>query len=382
MSNAPLKGLRVIEMARVLAGPWVGQTLADLGADVIKVESPSGDDTRLWGPPFIEREDDKSAAYFHSCNRGKRSITIDIKSKDGQQTLHKLIKRSDVFVENFKVGALQKYGLDYNALSAINPQLIYCSITGFGQTGPYSHRAGYDYLIQGMAGLMSVTGEPDGEPQKVGVAFADIFTGLYSIIGIQAALAQRQQTGRGQHIDMSLLDTLTSVMANQAMNFLSTGTSPHRLGNKHPNITPYQVFEVNNGHLIIAVGNDRQFSLLCKVLRVAELATDERFSNNQARIANRASLDEILNANIKLWSKEELLSALEEEGVPAGPINTMEEVFNDPQVQYRKMQIENQSIPGVRTPLTFSDANLELVRPSPKLGEHTQEILDELEKDL
>ncbi|MGH1350373.1 MAG: CaiB/BaiF CoA transferase family protein [Methyloligellaceae bacterium] len=381
MTDAPLKGLRVVEMARILAGPWVGQTLADLGADVIKVESPAGDDTRAWGPPFIERENDKSAAYFHSCNRGKRSIIVDIKTKEGRETLHKLIKRSDVFIENFKVGALQKYDLDYQALSEINPQLIYCSITGFGQTGPYAHRAGYDYLIQGMAGLMSVTGEPDGEPQKAGVAFADIFTGLYSVIAIQAALAQRQQTGLGQHIDMSLLDTLTGVMANQAMNFLSTGKSPHRLGNKHPNITPYQVFEVSNGHLIIAVGNDRQFGLLCKVLKIADLATDDRFSTNQARIANRDSLDEILNANIKLWTKDELLSALENEGVPAGPINTMEEVFADPQVQYRKMQIENQSVPGVRTPLAFSDAKLELGTPSPKLGEHTEEILKELERD-
>ncbi len=380
MADAPLKGLKVIEMARILAGPWVGQTLADLGADVIKVESPAGDDTRSWGPPFIEREDDRSAAYFHSCNRGKRSIIVDIKTSEGQETLRKLVKRSDVFVENFKVGALKKYGLDYQALSQVNPKLIYCSITGFGQTGPYAHRAGYDYLIQGMAGLMSVTGEPDGEPQKAGVAFADIFTGLYSVIGIQAALTQRQQTGLGQHIDMSLLDTLTGVMSNQAMNYLVTGISPHRLGNKHPNITPYQVFEVNNGHLIIAVGNDRQFGLLCKVLNIADLAADERFLTNQARIANRVDLDEILNEKIRHWPKNELLLALEKEGVPAGPINKMEDVFADPQVQYRGMQIENEGVPGVRTPLMFSDAGLELDKVSPTLGEHTQEILQEIEE--
>ncbi len=376
--DAPLKGLRVIEMARILAGPWIGQTLADLGADVIKVESPEGDDTRKWGPPFIERDNDKTAAYFHSCNRGKRSIVIDFKTDAGQQTLKELIKCSDVFIENFKVGALEKYNLDYASLSEINSKLIYCSITGFGQDGPYAHRAGYDYLIQGMGGIMSITGEPDGQPQKVGVAFADIFTGLYSVIGIQAALAQRAQTGRGQHIDMSLFDSMAGVLANQAMNYLSTGQVPKRLGNEHPNITPYQVFEVSDGHIIIAVGNDGQFTKLCKVLGIQQVAEDKKFSANQERIANRDELNAILNQAVRSWSKNELLSVLEEAGVPAGPINNIDEVFADEQIRHRGMEIAPEGIPGVRSPLKFSDADLSLSKASPKLGEHTEEILAEL----
>lgn len=376
--DAPLKGLRVIEMARILAGPWIGQTLADLGADVIKVESPQGDDTRKWGPPFIERDDDRTAAYFHSCNRGKRSIVVDFKTEDGQATLKELIKNSDVFIENFKVGALKKYDLDYTTLSKINPKLIYCSITGFGQDGPYAHRAGYDYLIQGMGGIMSITGEPDGQPQKVGVAFADIFTGLYSVIGIQAALAQREKTGRGQHVDMSLFDSMAGVLANQAMNYLSTGQVPIRLGNEHPNITPYQVFEVSDGHIIIAVGNDTQFVKLCNVLGLEKTAQDERFSVNQERIAHREELNSILNTAVKTWNKKELLSVLEEAGVPAGPINNIDEVFADEQIRHRGMQIAPEGVPGVRTPLKFSDADLSLDKASPRLGEHTEEILQEL----
>ncbi len=376
--DAPLKGLRVIEMARILAGPWIGQTLADLGADVIKVESPEGDDTRKWGPPFIERDNDKTAAYFHSCNRGKRSIVIDFKTDAGQQTLKELIKCSDVFIENFKVGALEKYNLDYASLSEINSKLIYCSITGFGQDGPYAHRAGYDYLIQGMGGIMSITGEPNGQPQKVGVAFADIFTGLYSVIGIQAALAQRAQTGRGQHIDMSLFDSMAGVLANQAMNYLSTGQVPKRLGNEHPNITPYQVFEISDGHIIIAVGNDGQFTKLCKVLGIQQVAEDKKFSANQERIANRDELNAILNQAVRSWSKNELLSVLEEAGVPAGPINNIDEVFADEQIRHRGMEIAPEGIPGVRSPLKFSDADLSLSKASPKLGEHTEEILAEL----
>ena len=264
--TTPLTGLKVVELARILAGPWAGQTLADLGADVIKVEAPRGDDTRQWGPPFIEREDDKTAAYFHSCNRGKASVTIDFRTPEGQQELHRLLKDADILIENFKVGGLAKYGLDYESLSARYPKLIYCSITGFGQTGPYAHRAGYDYIIQGMSGFMSITGEPDGAPQRAGVAITDLFTGIYASTAILSALHMRSSTGRGQHIDMSLLDCAVSVMANQAMNYLATGAAPERTGNYHPNLTPYQVFDCRDGHIIIATGNDPQFPRLCEIL--------------------------------------------------------------------------------------------------------------------
>ncbi|MEC7964791.1 MAG: CaiB/BaiF CoA-transferase family protein, partial [Pseudomonadota bacterium] len=257
--TAPLAGLKVVELARILAGPWAGQTLSDLGAEVIKVESPAGDDTRQWGPPFIEREDDTTAAYFHSCNRGKASITVDFRTPEGQEQVRELVRDAAILIENFKVGGLAKYGLDYDSLKAVNPGLIYCSITGFGQTGPYAHRAGYDYIIQGMSGLMSITGDPDGQPQRVGVAVTDIFTGVYAVSGILAALHQRHQTGKGQHVDMALMDVAVSVTANQAMNYLTTGTPPGRTGNYHPNLTPYQVFDCADGHIIIATGNDAQY---------------------------------------------------------------------------------------------------------------------------
>ncbi|MBL8583340.1 MAG: CoA transferase, partial [Rhizobiaceae bacterium] len=280
MAETPLAGLKVIELARILAGPWIGQTLADLGADVIKVESPEGDDTRKWGPPWIDVGDDHSAAYFHACNRGKRSVVVDFSKPAGQETIRRLVGGADVLIENFKVGGLKKYGLDYETLSAVNPRLIYCSITGFGQDGPYASRAGYDFMIQGMGGIMDLTGEPAGEPQKIGVAFADIFTGVYGVVAVQAALLQRERTGLGQHIDMALFDTMTGVLANQAMNFLASGVAPRRLGNAHPNIAPYQTFAVSDGHLIVAVGNDQQFARFCAVLGVDALAQDARFATN------------------------------------------------------------------------------------------------------
>lgn len=368
--NAPLAGLKVVELARILAGPWAGQTLADLGAEVIKVESPDGDDTRQWGPPFIEREGDRTAAYFHSCNRGKSSITCDFRTPEGQAQMRELISGADVVIENFKVGGLVKYGLDYVSLKEINPGLIYCSITGFGQDGPYAHRAGYDYIIQGMSGLMSITGEAERQPLKVGVAVTDVFTGVYATTAILAALHQRHATGKGQHIDMALLDVAVSVTANQAMNYLSTGKAPGRLGNFHPNLSPYQVFECSDGFLIVAVGNDGQYKRFCTLLGCDALSDDPRFSTNPDRVAHREELSDLLHAHTRKFSKAELLAACESSGVPAGPINEMDEVFADPHVQARGMRIEPGGVPGVRSPFRFSDAGLSLSRPSPKLGEH------------
>ena len=376
MTEAPLAGRKVLELARILAGPWIGQTLADLGAEVIKVESPEGDDTRRWGPPFAE---DGSAAYFHACNRGKRSIALDFSHPDDLETVLQLADRADVVVENFKVGGLAKFGLDYPALSARNPGLVYCSVTGFGQDGPHARRAGYDYIIQGMSGIMDLTGEPDGAPQKIGVAFADIFTGLYGVIGIQAALARRTQTGRGQHIDMSLLDSMTGVLANQALNYLVSGTAPRRMGNAHPNIAPYQVFPVRDGHLIIAVGNDRQFAALCRVLDLPRCATDPRFASNAERLTHRDELTETLNAATLQHERDALLAALEAGGVPAGPINTVADAFNDPQTRHRGMQIDPQGMTGVRTPIIFSESGLSLERAAPGLDADRAEILSRLE---
>ncbi|MCT8158493.1 CaiB/BaiF CoA transferase family protein [Pseudoruegeria sp. SHC-113] len=369
MSAAPLAGLKVIELARILAGPWAGQTLADLGAEVIKVESPAGDDTRQWGPPFIEREGDTSAAYFHGCNRGKASVVVDFRTPEGRARVREMVVDADILIENFKVGGLAKYGLDYASLKALNPRLIYCSITGFGQNGPYAHRAGYDYIIQGMSGLMSITGEPSGQPQKVGVAVTDVFTGIYAVTGILAALHQRSVTGEGQQIDMALLDVATAITANQAMNYLATGQAPNRMGNAHPNLAPYQVFDCADGFLIIAVGNDGQFARLCALLGCAELAEDPRFASNPARVTHRAALTEALQGRMAGWLKADLLAACESQGVPAGPINDMAEVFADPQVQHRDMRVDLDGVPSVRTPIRFSDATLSLHRPAPKLGE-------------
>jgi crotonobetainyl-CoA:carnitine CoA-transferase CaiB-like acyl-CoA transferase len=373
--TAPLHGIKVIELARILAGPWAGQTLADLGADVIKVEAPEGDDTRRWGPPFIDRDGDRSAAYFHATNRGKRSITCDFRTAEGQAVVRKLIADADVVIENFKVGGLAKYGLDWPSLQAINPRLIYCSLTGFGQTGPYAHRAGYDFIIQGMAGVMSVTGEPNGQPQKVGVAVTDVFTGVYAATAILAALVQRGVTGRGQQIDMALMDVATAIMANQNMNYLTTGTAPAKMGNAHPNLAPYAVFDCADGWLILATGNDGQYRKLCAILGLDHMAEAPDYLTNADRVRNREALTAAITAATTRWQKADLLQACEDNGVPAGPINDLAEVFADPQVIARKMQLDLGGIPGVRSPFTFSDADLALDRPAPKLGEHQGEVL-------
>ncbi len=367
----PLEGLKVIELARILAGPWAGQTLGDLGAEVIKVEAPEGDDTRQWGPPFVERENDKTASYFHSCNRGKSSVVVDFRTDEGKAVLIELVRDADILIENFKVGGLKKYGLDYENLAKVNPKLIYCSITGFGQTGPYAHRAGYDYIIQGMSGFMSITGEPDGAPQRAGVAITDIFTGVYATSAILAALHMRARTGKGQHIDMSLLDSAVCVMANQALNYLTTGNPPQRTGNYHPNLTPYQVFECRDGHIIIATGNDGQYQRLCDILGLPEMATAPEYLKNANRVENREDMIAKLSARTVLMSKGELLTACEAKGVPAGPINSMDEVFADPQVVHRQLQVNLDGIPSVRSPFMFSDAELKLDRPSPKLGDNS-----------
>jgi crotonobetainyl-CoA:carnitine CoA-transferase CaiB-like acyl-CoA transferase len=366
---APLAGLKVIEMARILAGPWAGQILADLGAEVIKVEAPEGDDTRRWGPPFIDHDGDHSAAYFHSTNRGKQSVVADFRTAEGQATVRGLVADADVLIENFKVGGLAKYGLDYDSLAALNPRLIYCSITGFGQTGPYAHRAGYDFIIQGMAGLMSITGEPEGQPQKVGVAVTDIFTGVYAATAILAAVHRRGVTGRGQQIDMALMDVAAAITANQAMNYLSTGVAPVKMGNAHPNLAPYAVFDCRDGWIILATGNDRQYQRLCKVLGLEGLGKAAAFLTNADRVTNRADLTARLTAATKTWAKADLLAACETAGVPAGPINDLEQVFADPQVLARRMRIDPDGVPGVRSPFVFSDAGLVLDRAAPRLGQ-------------
>ncbi len=384
----PLEGLKVLELARILAGPWAGQTLADLGADVIKAERPGeGDDTRGWGPPFIEGEHGErlDAAYFHSCNRGKRSIAVDFEKPEGQAILRRLAARSDVLIENFKTGRLRKYGLDYDSLKAVNPRLIYCSITGFGQTGPYAARAGYDFLIQGMGGIMDLTGDPAGEPQKIGVAYADIFCGLYAVVAIQAALARRAITGLGGQIDMALMDTQVSVLANQALNFLVSGQSPRRLGNAHPNIVPYQAFRVADGHIIIAAGNDRQTRDLCRILGLDALGDNPRYRSNADRVANRASFIALIEQATLQFAGHTLLAALEEAGVPAGPINTVAQVFADPQVIARGMRIDlpdggaaSGTVPSVRSPIVLDGLAMAAPTAAPRLGEHTQLVLTEL----
>ncbi len=375
MDDAPLRGVRVLELARILAGPWAGQVLSDLGADVIKVESPDGDDTRKWGPPFIENTDGSAdAAYFHSTNRGKRSIVVDLSGTEGQERVRRLAADADVLVENFKVGGLAKFGLDYQSLAALNPRLVYCSITGFGQDGPYSGRPGYDFVIQGMSGIMDLTGEPNGEPQKIGVAYADIFTGLYSVIAIQAALRHREETGRGQHIDMALLDCMVGVLANQAMNFLSSGACPTRLGNRHPNIAPYEAFPAADGWIILAAGNDRQFQRCCDVLGLKALSSDPHYRSNALRVSHRQALSERIAAETRRRRSDELLSAFERAGVPAGPINTVEQALADPQVRHRGLELstprgpDGSPVPGIRTPILYSGSRLTTDQPAPRLG--------------
>jgi crotonobetainyl-CoA:carnitine CoA-transferase CaiB-like acyl-CoA transferase len=382
----PLAGLRVLELARILAGPWIGQLLADLGADVVKVEAPEGDDTRKWGPPFVEGADGEhlSAAYFHSANRGKRSITADFRTAEGQALVRRLAAHADVVVENFKVGGLEKYGLDAVSLRKEYPRLIYCSVTGFGQTGPYAPRAGYDFLVQGMGGPMSVTGEPEGAPMKAGYAVADIYTGLYASVGILSALRQRDATGAGAHLDMALLDAQVAVLGNQAMNYLVSGNPPPRLGNAHPNIVPYDVFPVADGHIIIATGNDGQWRKLCEVLGGASLADEPAYIDNRSRVKNRVALTERLHLLCQRYLKADLLAALEKVGVPAGPINGVDEVFADPQVLARGIRVDlasgsarGSAIPTVASPIVMDGVRQVSPRPSPQLGEHADEILND-----
>lgn len=386
-ANHPLSGIRVVELARILAGPWIGQTLADLGADVIKVESPEGDDTRRWGPPFVAHADGggRDAAYYHCCNRGKRAVTADLRTEEGQAFVRDLARHADVFIENFKVGGLVKYGLDYATLSALNPRLVYCSVTGFGQSGPYAGRAGYDAMIQAMSGIMALTGEPDGTPQKMGVAFADIFSGVYGVIGIQAALLQRVRTGRGQQVDIALLDSMVGVLANQNLNYLVSGNVPGRMGTAHPNIVPYQVFAVADGHIMLATGNDAQFRKVCAILGLPELATAPEYLTNQDRVANREPLIRALGEAFARHSRDAVLDALEAAGVPAGPINSLADIHADPQLLHRQLRVDIKApwlaagaVPSVRTPLVFSDSELVLERASPKLGQHDAEVRAEL----
>ena len=374
MAELPLKGLRVIELARILAGPWAGQTLADLGAEVIKIESKTGDDTRTWGPPFINTGEETNAAYYHSCNRGKQSVSLDFKDKNDLLKLKNLIATADILIENFKVGGLDKYGLDYKTLLNNHPSLIYCSITGFGQTGPYAKRAGYDFLMQGMSGLMSITGEPDSQPQKVGVAVTDIFTGLYAVIAVQAALRSRDTTGLGQHIDLSLLDVATATTANQAMNYLATGTPPNRRGNNHPNIVPYCAVSTSDGYIILAVGNDEQFKNFNKIFD-AEWYRNDKFKTNPARLENRDELLNLIEGKTINFSSADLLIECENFGVPAGPINTLEDVFNDPQILHRGMKIDLDGVPSVKNPIIFSDMEMSYDSPSPNLGDSNKKFL-------
>ncbi len=380
--SGPLKGIRVLDLTRVLAGPWATQMLADFGAEVIKIEKPGeGDDTRGWGPPFIQNADGTTgdAAYFQSANRGKQSVCIDMAKPEGAGLIKALAAKSDILIENFKVGGLKKYGLDYESLKTANPRLIYCSITGFGQTGPYANRAGYDFMIQGMSGVMSITGEPNGEPMKIGVAFSGVFAGLHAVIGIQAALFHRERTGVGQYIDISLLDSQVSVLANQALNYLVGGKVPQRLGNAHPNIVPYQTFETADGHIIMAVGNDRQYAEYCKIIGAAELALAP-YDTNRGRVENRGSLIPLLAPLMKKRTTSEWVEAFESASVPCGPINTIDQMFANEQVLARGLQIgmtrkDGVQVPGVANPIVFGETPTDYGNPSPLLGNNTAAVL-------
>jgi crotonobetainyl-CoA:carnitine CoA-transferase CaiB-like acyl-CoA transferase len=385
--ETPLKGLKVLELARILAGPWIGQTLADLGRRCHQGRKPGGRRYPHLGTSLYRKRDRRPSGcrLFPRLQPGKALRHSRFHDGRGAGGGAPLAAQSDVLLENFKVGGLAKYGLDYESLKAVNPRLIYCSVTGFGQDGPYAHRAGYDYIIQGMSGIMDLTGDPEGEPQKIGVAFADIFTGLYGVIAIQAALHMRERTGVGQQVDMALFDSMTGVLANQALNFLVSGQSPRRLGNAHPNIAPYQVFPVSDGHLIVAVGNDRQFVKFCTLLGLDSLATDPRYLTNSGRVKHRDTLTPELMARTVNFNRDTLLAMLEAAGVPGGPINTVADVFSDPQIIHRGMRVDTPhtgaasgTAPGVRTPIQFSDAELALERGAPRLGEHTHEVLAEI----
>ena len=369
--KAPLAGLKVLELARVLAGPWAGQILADLGADVIKIESPAGDGTRLWGPPWVEREEgDREAAYYHAANRGKRSVVADFKNADDLRRVSELAAGADVVLENFKTGTLARFGLDFASLEALNPRLVYCSITGFGQTGPRASEAGYDFVIQAMSGFMALTGEPAGQPMKMGISISDLTCGLYSVIGIQAALAMRQRTGRGQHVDMALLDCSVGLLASQATHYLTTGENPPRMGNEHAQVSAYGVFPVADGEVVLAPANDGLFRKLLALLGREDLLGEEKFASNEARLANRAELDVMIAAETRKWQLDELLADCAEDGIPAGRVNEIDAVFEDPQVRARGMRIDLDGIPGVRSPFTFSEGELALDHPSPRKGEH------------
>jgi crotonobetainyl-CoA:carnitine CoA-transferase CaiB-like acyl-CoA transferase len=389
--TAPLSHIRVLDMSRVLAGPWAGQTLADLGAEVIKIERPGeGDDTRAWGPPFVKDRDGKptrESAYFLSANRGKKSLALDISKPEGQEVVRRLAAISDILIENYKLGGLARYGLGYDDLKKVNPGIIYCSITGFGQTGPFASRAGYDFLIQAMGGLMSVTGEPDGKPgggpQKIGVALTDILTGLYTTIAALTALARRERTGEGCHVDMALLDVTVATMANQALNYLVSGVAPTRIGNAHPNIVPYEAFQASDQYIILAVGNDGQFARFCEVAGKPEFATDPRFATNEARVKNRDVLLPIVRALIRARTGADWIAALEKVGVPCGPINDLAQVFDHPQVQARGMRMELPhplagTVPQVANPIKFVGEKHEYGRAPPTLGQDTETVLRDL----
>jgi len=385
-----LSHLRVLDLSRVLAGPWASQLLADMGADVIKIERPvSGDDTRAWGPPFLKDEagnDTTEAAYYLAANRGKKSLTLNIATPEAQAIVRELAKESDVFIENYKVGDMARYGLSYEALKEINPRLVYCSITGFGQTGPMADVAGYDFIVQGLGGLMSITGErddlPGGGPQKVGIAAADIMTGLYSTIAILAAIEHRRISGEGQYIDMALLDVQVATIANMNMNYLCSGKVPNRQGNAHANIVPYQVFDAADGEIIIAVGNDTQFARLCRVLGCPELASDERYAKNANRVRNRDILLPLLQARLSTGEVADWVRLLEPEGVPCGPVNSIAQTFANPQVMHRQMRIDlphplSGSVPSVANPIKFSDTPIQYRNAPPTLGQHSHEVLQQ-----
>ena len=382
-----LAGIRVLDLSRVLAGPWATQMLGDLGADIIKIEKPgAGDDTRGWGPPWLadgEGRETRESAYFLAANRNKRSVTIDMAKPEGQALIRRLAQTSDVLVENFKVGGLKRYGLDHESLAALNPRLVYCSITGFGQDGPEAGRAGYDFMIQGMSGLMSVTGSPETEPQKIGVALVDVLTGLHAAIAVLAALQQRQRTGRGQHVDLALFDVAMASLANQALNYLVGGTAPRRLGNAHPNIVPYQAFETADGHLILAVGNDAQFARFCRIADLPEVAGDARFLANAGRVAHREALIPLVAAALKRQTTGEWLAMLDAAGIPAGPINTIAQAFAEPQALARGLALNLPHVlggvaPGVRSPLRLSDSPVDAPLAPPTLGQHTDAVLEEV----
>lgn len=381
-----LSHIKVLDLSRILAGPWAGQMLADFGAEVIKVERPGcGDDTRGWGPPFVKDQDGNptDAAYFHAANRGKHSIAIDMTTPEGQALIKRLAAEVDVVIENYKVGGLKKYSLDYDSLKAVNPGLIYCSVTGFGQDGPYAERAGYDFMIQAMGGLMSVTGDADGQPMKVGVALVDVMTGLYACNAIQAALLHRNDSGIGQYIDMALLDVQVATLANQAMNYLVGGKPPVRLGNAHPNIVPYEAFPTADGHIILAVGNDTQFARFCALAGAPELADNPAFATNALRVENRSALTPLVAELMRSHSSDWWLENLGLQRVPCGPINSLDKVFDDPQVKHRQMQIElplpgGGNVPGVASPVKFSHTPIEYSAAPPALGQHTDQILSAL----